>query len=382
MRYIKSYKIFEGRTKKVTEPEIKTPEQEQEEKDVEVLMGKFLHLYGSIPITKDKAAIVIPKILSKVAPGFPFQLGSTIKLNEITDFKTRLRLLDYFDSILQFKETRGHNFEGLIAGLYGGTLATSKTSKADVFISSGKATEGISVKFIDKKGKAPEIGSFKDIFDKGSSNKILFSGNSGEMIELPIKDYVVQQGGLTRIFQNDPQKYNYDYLKNPEIWTATKDQIVSFIFNSSSMKAVSKLLIAYTSIELSDVEDDPLKNLDKINLDIISVENLKNLILSGYVVSPKGGKDSHFSLALSTKYREPWSEPRYTKSEIFLPRKITKPEFIMHFDIGKEQQWMSDVFGKDVSGKIRPDVLNHIRNNRKHIITRLTEWDRIWNQTT
>jgi hypothetical protein len=106
------------------------------------------------------------------------------------------------------------------------------------------------------------------------------------------------------------------------------------------------------------------------------------LILSGYVVSPKGGKDSHFSLALSTKYREPWSEPRYTKSEIFLPRKITKPEFIMHFDIGKEQQWMSDVFGKDVSGKIRPDVLNHIRNNRKHIITRLSEWDKIWDQTT
>jgi hypothetical protein len=375
MKYIKLFKIFENTSQ--TEEEKK----EREEKEqLEKLMGKYLHLYGSIPITKDKAAEVIPKMLVKVygnnGPGFT--LENPVMLNSIEDFKTRLRFLDYFDSILQFKETRGHNFEGLVAGLYGGVLSTSKSSKADLTING----EGISVKFIDQKGKAPEIGSFKDIFDKDTSHTISFMNNIGADEVLSIKDYVVIQGGLTRIFQDQPSQYIEDQLRRPENWKKIKEKIASFIFSSTDMLSLKKILIAYTSRELSDVENDPLNGLDKINIDVITMENLKKMILAGFVVSPKGGKDSYFSLALSTKYRKDnkEGEKNFITSAIFLPKPMTKEEFLAHFDMDKEKDWMTDVFGPYISRKIRPDVAIDIKNNREHIIKKLSEWDKIWNE--
>ena len=49
MKFLKSYKIYENNL---------TPEEEYFD-----LMGKLLHLYGGIPVPKEKSSIVIKKIV-------------------------------------------------------------------------------------------------------------------------------------------------------------------------------------------------------------------------------------------------------------------------------------------------------------------------------
>ncbi len=91
----------------------------------EELLGKLLHLYGSIPVSKQKSSVVIKKILHRNTnnPNEPFfKLGDNIDV--ISDAsQDKVRFVDYFDSLLNSKETRGHNFEGTIAGLYNGELS-------------------------------------------------------------------------------------------------------------------------------------------------------------------------------------------------------------------------------------------------------------------
>ena len=50
MNYINDYKIFEALT------------------EYDDMMGKILHLYGSIPLPKEKSAIVINKIITNISP--------------------------------------------------------------------------------------------------------------------------------------------------------------------------------------------------------------------------------------------------------------------------------------------------------------------------
>ena len=149
MRYIENFKLFEN-TKN------------QEEYDD--IMGKLLHLYSSIPLTKQKSERVIKLILKyKFFPIGGDENGEIdLRYKKPQD---QIRFVDYFQSLIDSKETRGHNFEGFISGIHGGKLSEFSDSKYDVIINN----KTWSVKFIDNK---KTICSFRRlIYTDNKTNK-------------------------------------------------------------------------------------------------------------------------------------------------------------------------------------------------------------------
>jgi len=123
MKYLLSYKLYEA-SGGVNHLKDRTREEK---------IGALLHLYGSIPVSKEKAAVVISKIVYSNKGGEYFKLSDKYIIPGANKLHDQLRFADYFDSLLTSKDTRGHNFEGLIAGLFGGSL-TKRGSRSDVTI--------------------------------------------------------------------------------------------------------------------------------------------------------------------------------------------------------------------------------------------------------
>lgn len=281
----------------------------------EELLGKLLHLYGSIPVSKQKSNVVIKKILYRNTSTPFFKLGDNIDfISEAPQDK--VRFVDYFDSLINSKETRGHNFEGTIAGLYNGELS-EPGEKWDVSIEG----QTWSVKFIDTSSKAPEIGRYKKII---TDNNLIKS--------------VDKYNGLTKIFRFSNDIY-VDMLKE-EIW-----------YSVISHGITGGWLIGY-----------PFKG--DIVMHKIDLESMKNLLFSGYTASPKGGLISFYSLALSSRYKNISQE--YT---IKIP-KLNLKELKGLYLNREEKNWSNDIFGS-YSNRIRPDVLRYIKNNEKEIAEKL-----------
>ena len=118
------------------------------------LMGELLHLYGSIPVPKEKSSEVIKKIVIDTDGEF-FKLGENIKPGSRKPHD-KVRFADYFDSLLSSKDIRGHNFEGCLTGLYGGEL-NKRGGRWDITIND----RNYSVKFVDGPGERVQLGSYK-----------------------------------------------------------------------------------------------------------------------------------------------------------------------------------------------------------------------------
>lgn len=304
MKYLKYFKLFES-------VEIEIDEYND-------YMGKLLHLYGSIPVPKEKSSIVIKKIINNM--GQSFKLGENVNL-DIVKIYDQIRFSDYFNSLLEDKDVRGHNFEGLIAGLFNGTL-TVRGDKSDLVINGDR----YSVKFVDHKGKAPEIGRFKYIIEKYPK----------------LNEKVQDFGGLTRIFKSDDDK-----LKK-QIWNKITQDIDGWI-------------LAYPDV--IDDDDNPTK---KIQLNILDKSDMSTILNDGYVVAPKGGYNDYYSLALSSRYINDYD---FIKSVIKVPQ-ITLAELKEEYSTIVNDNWAFDVFGT-IGYKIRPDVIRYIRNNKDQIIKNL-----------
>ena len=281
------------------------------------LMGKLLHLYGSIPVPKEKASVVIKKIIN-TSMGKPFKLGENVDIN-FCKTHDKVRFSDYFDSLLEDKDVRGHNFEGFVCGLFDGQLST-RGAKYDLTID-GKR---YSVKFVDYKGKAPEVGRFKSIITQRPS----------------LDEMVIAGGGLTRIFRSKNTG-----LKNG-IWNVITAEIDGWI-------------LAYP---------DDINNPKNIVLNIIEKSDLFNVVNAGLVVAPKGGYADIYSLALSSRYT---SKGKYTKSVIKIPQ-VSLIDLQEEYKTIEEENWAPEVFG-NMAYKIRPDVLRYIRINKDTVIKRLSE---------
>ena len=79
---------------------------------------------------------------------------------------------------------------------------------------------------------------------------------------------------------------------------------------------------------------------------------------------------------MNKKYKlEEYSTVRIIK----LPTLPTLKDLENHFNEVERKEWGTDVFGK-ITWKIRPDVFDSIKANRKHIISKLEEWDKKWDE--
>jgi hypothetical protein len=312
LNHIRSFNLFEG--KKVAS--VESIESEQEESDR--LMGELLHLYGSIPLPKEKSSIVIKKIIAN-SMGYYFDLGEKVNIEESTPHDhDKVRFKDYFESLLKDKDSRGHNFEGTLAGLFNGKLSR-RGEKWDITIDE----KTWSVKFLESGSKAPEIGRFETL-----------------LTDADLEYEVESEGGLTWLFQVGP-----DDLKK-EVW----EEVISSGITGG-------WIIAYP---------DDINNPSSIILNIITVDVMESILMNGLTAAPKGGKKEVFNLALSARFKD---QPGVIKSSIIIPqlslkdlREISKSQ--------DENEWSGYVFGK-IGSKIRPDVLRFIGNNSEEIGKRL-----------
>ena len=318
MRYVDNYKLFERKS--------------INNMSYDDIMGKILHLYGSIPLFKQKSDIVIKKIL------YP----NYYNINNISDIDLtyrsphdKARFVDYFNSLISAKDTRGDNFEGFLAGIYNGKLS-SPFAKYDLEIND----KTWSVKFVDIPSKAPEIGSYqKELKEKGLDEHVYLRNN-------PEMTY-----GLRDIFKS------FDNKLKEQIW-----------YQVISSEITGGWLIAY-----------PIKTNDEfyIRVNKIDVETMKHLLMEGHTTSPKGGYKSIYSLAISSTYRNFVSEVdnnyKTQHFNIIIPQ-LTLEDLKKIYINEDEEQWGYNVFGK-TSNKIRPDVLRYIKKNQDEIITKLLKFN-------
>lgn len=320
------------------------------------IMGKLLRLYSSIPVPKEKATIVIGKILNKYnietykdSEGylgyFNISDSSDIDLPNLSDkytgkvglqLRDRVRFKDYFDSFLNDKEIRGHNFEGLLSGIFGAKLETNgvkiaKNSKYDLVIpmerTNGTEDLKCSVKFVDFAGKSPELGKFKDIIKKANEDGIISNEEHN----------IIKNIGLTNLYSS-----NDDNTLKEKIF-----QLISFEINC--------WIIAYPSVK---------NDANTIAINIISKKQMKEILMNGLVISPKAGLSDKFSLALGSAYLT--STKYYTQRHIIIPDiKLDELESEL------KNKWAEDVFGTSIVRRIRPDVLKDIEENAFKIITKM-----------
>lgn len=300
MKHINKYKLFENNS------------------EYDRIMSRLLHLYGHISLEKESASSVIKKIIFNTN-GRYYELGEDVDINYQND-QDKVRFKDYFESLIKSKDSRGHNFEGMVAGLFNGDLST-RGEKWDLKIDK----KNYSVKFIDNGSKAPEIGSFRKIFT--------------DMVKLNIwNDYLDDYGELTSIFKSDNIKLKLEIF----------DEIFDGVYG---------WIIGY-----------PVSDL-VINLDIISYDEMKNMIVYNYMVtSPKGGLKSKYSLALSATFKDYVTN----RSRIIIPE-LTLDELKNIYLSEDEYEWASNVFGR-FSSKIRPDLLRYIKNNSDKIAQKLIKF--------
>lgn len=314
MKYIDNYKIFEN--------SFSVDQMSEEE-----LKGKILHLYGSIPLVKQKSNLVIKKILY---PNF-LTIGDDVDLSYQLPHD-KARFVDYFDSLLNSKDTRGDNFEGFLAGIYNGDLA-SPFAKYDIVVD-GKTW---SVKFVDNSNKAPELSSYQ---------KPLVQQNLARFLSISKK----ASKGLKDVFKSKNKK-----LKE-EIWNTV-----------ISPEITGGWLIAYSS-----------KN--KIRVNVIDVDTMKQLLMEGNTTSPKGGHKAIYSLAISSNYKNFVSKNGAYKTkhyDIIIPE-LTLDDYRNMYVSKDENDWSYKIFGK-MGRKIRPDVLRYIKNNQEEIAQKLLTFEKFTN---
>jgi len=302
------------------------------------IMGKLLHIYGSIPVPKQKSNEVIKKILwdnfiklgNRDSPFY--KLGKNIDLTYQAE-QDKVRFVDYFDSLLTNKEIRGHNFEGFIAAVFNGELAKKLDSRYDVTIND----KTWSIKFINDYNESPEIGSFKDSLE----NNYLYDNTHLDLFNL--KNLVIAEGGLVNMFQKGSDK---------DVRKALWDKIIS-------QDITGGWLIAY-----------PIKNNSEIIVNIVSPLVMKKMLYSGYANIPKSGFENLFSLRLSSKYR---NFPGVKHFSIKIP-KLSLDELKKIYTTEEEENWGQEIFGK-YGNKIRPDVLRYMKDNQQDIASKLLKFN-------
>ena len=153
-------------------------------------IGQILRNYGNIPLSKDRAAIVIQKIIgSELKYSHDLEHGTIFPKPDIdadpienSNFNlmksaNKVRMFDYLRSLMRTKTIRGDSFEGLIAGLYNGQTAQAKhddsSSRWDVEVETPKNHYFLSVKFLDSKNERPVLGNIKSFIMKDKKGKIL-----------------------------------------------------------------------------------------------------------------------------------------------------------------------------------------------------------------
>lgn len=326
MKYIIPYSLFENNNENNNENnDIDWSKLNREDKK-----GKLLHLYSSIPIQKEKAEIVIKSIVKDSGNDFnihdkgtitPWKFGKnktikkTNKNNRELKLHDKLRFNDYFNSLLKSKDIRGFNFEGLIAGLFNGSVQRPGL-RDDVKLKTG---ESCSVKFIDSKSESPVLASLKNA----------------------MTPEILAEIGNRRI---------YDVFNTISV---EEESLRSKIFDLA-FGEIDLFLIGYP-----DKQTSP----NYIILHVIKNKEMKDAVCGGLVNAPKTSSNKWQLRISSSAYKT--DDP----IKIEIP-KISDEDLDNLWDIGS-REWSKEIFGNSISRRMRSDVIDDVMDNKEEIADNL-----------
>ncbi len=266
--------------------------------------NKF-YLYNPIPIVKQEAVYVIQEILD--AYGLNYNWGQDVDLNSL-NVVNRLRFEDYINRIVKYKEIRGHAIEGLMAGLFNGTLNESKSGIWDYKINQGEVEQ----KFLNDNTESPSIGGFTTALTSLGSEAVANIKNT-------LSKYDITGTNL--------------FLVNDDSLTEYKKEILR------------KILVDITSITFES--DDRLKT---------------------YYLTKENAVELFSDASNIRKPRKLGSNELRVSSDVFIKKgssfDIIKPivsdeERKEYLEVSQRDEEVAKIFGP-YGGKIRPDILNWI----------------------
>ena len=271
--------------------------------------NKF-YLYNPIPIVKQEAVYVIQEILD--AYGLNYEWGQDVDLNSL-NVVNRLRFEDYINRIVKYKEIRGHAIEGLMAGLFNGTLNESKSGIWDYKINQGEVEQ----KFLNDNTESPSIGGFTTALTSLGSEAVANIKNT-------LSKYDITGTNL--------------FLVNDDSLTEYKKEILR------------KILVDITSITFES--DDRLKT---------------------YYLTKENAVELFSDASNIRKPRKLGSNELRVSSDVFIKKgssfDIIKPivsdeERKEYLEVSQRDEEVAKIFGP-YGGKIRPDILNWIEQNKE-----------------
>jgi hypothetical protein len=327
MKYLLSYKIFESEYRDFDD---------WDKMDVDMKKSKLFSIYPAIPLEKRASDVAIRKI--RIAEGEPVSKLEDNTIN-FPDKKLidKLRWNEYFNSLISAKEIRGHNFEGLIAGLYEGEF-TRRGERGDLKIGAEKKV--VSVKSLNNKSESVVLGSiFKSLSDE-QKEELKIKNEKGE---------VTGYRSISTVFAKDTRvKGEEDFRRS--IWDA------AFGGNNN----VDYFLIAYF------VEADNTKGTSgTIFIYIFTNEEMYDFIKLTGLGAPKKG-ESKFQVKISSTYKS-----QKNPISIKIP-KITEEDLDKIWN-AEARKWSDRVFGNKISRKMRTDTIEDIIGDKDNISKRMTE---------
>ena len=145
----------------ITEQQFKLLLGEEMVSDTEDVKGQALYHISGLPTDKRETPGAIRTLLSSILEtGDSYPVGASIDLTTLSP-RNKMRFSGYWDAFHGAKgDNRGHMWEGLFSGLYGGELTSGKESdaiapKADVTV----GNLGFSLKFREDIGENPSLGN-------------------------------------------------------------------------------------------------------------------------------------------------------------------------------------------------------------------------------
>ena len=269
--------------------------------------NKF-YLYNPIPIVKQEASEIIQRILR--THGLSFEFGKDVDLNQL-DTVNKMRMRDYINRVVKYKEIRGHAIEGLMCGLFNGNLNTSQSGSWDYSVSIGTVEQ----KYIEDDGESPVIGGYKKVLD-----------SLGPEVNI--------------IVDNFTKNFKESNL---------------FLINDNELTEIKKNVLAGM---IPDIVCISTKSINRIRSYYFTKENFINIFSDANNCSApkqKGGNQLRIKSSVI--------KSQGVTFDIITP-KISQKEYDDFLNINQEEQDIAKIFGP-FSNKIRPDILKWIKNNKE-----------------
>jgi hypothetical protein len=313
MKFIIPYQIFEN-----NEPDF----EDWSKMSFEEKKSKLFALYPAIPLEKRASAEAIKKIRKAEKEEVSRLEDNFINFPDKKPID-KLRWNQYFNSLISSKEIRGHNFEGLIAGLYDGEF-TVPGQRGDLIID-GKA---VSVKSLNDQTESPVLGSVYNSLSKEQLNQM-----GGRGIHDIYKDRKKDEEELRR-----------------SIWDS------AFGGNNN----VDYFLIAYF-IEPNE------KSSGTIFIYIFSNDEMYEFVNSGKGTTSPKNKGQIYQFRISSTYKAFKQRPVTIKIPTIRERDLDK---IWNLTA---RNWAKYVFGNSISRKMRTDTIEDIIDDKDDISNRMRE---------